>query len=467
MRKVGLNMKEQQTYEIIKNLVDNGGNKKRAAVILNCTVRNINILINKYQTEGKLAFRHKNANRKPKHTLSQDQLDTILLLYENKYYDANWNHFRQLLSENENINISYNCLHTLLTANGFLSPKAQRKTKKAKANKIREKINNMKKLTPLEEELVVSTNILDPLNSHPRVPRAKYFGEVLQMDASQHRWFNDIMTFLHGAIDDATGTVLALHFDEQETLRAYYCVLNDILHDYGIPYSFLTDKRTIFEYNPKKDDYLTKDSFTQFGYACKQLGIEIKTTSIAQKKGRIERLWNTLQSRLTVELRLAGITTIEEANEFLKSFIPKFNHHFALPINHTKSVFEKQPDDEKINCILAVISPRRFDNGSAIKFKNKYYQTYSEDFLICFDRHTSCLVIETFDDNLLCSVDEKIYELRELERNKSVSSNFDIDNNPLPKTRKVYIPPMSHPWKEASFMQYVNSQKHQKNYANV
>jgi transposase len=112
MRKVDLSMEEQQKYEIIKNLVDNGGNKKRAAVILNCTVRNINILINKYKTQGKNAFRHKNANRKPKHTLSQDQINTILLLFENKYFDANWNHFRQLLLENENIKISYNCLHT-------------------------------------------------------------------------------------------------------------------------------------------------------------------------------------------------------------------------------------------------------------------------------------------------------------------------------------------------------------------
>ncbi len=232
-------------------------------------------MINKYLTLGKQAFCHKNANRKPKHTLSQDQVDTILLIYENKYYDANWNHFRQLLFENEYINISYNCLHKLLSNNGFLSPKAQRKTKKVKADKIKEKIKNKQKLTSIEEDLVVSNNILDPLNSHPRVPRAKYFGEVLQMDASQHRWFNNIMTFLHGAINDATGTVLSLYFDEQETLRGYYCVLNDILHDYGIPYSFLTDKRTIFDYNSKKDEYLTKDSFTQFGYACKQLGIEI------------------------------------------------------------------------------------------------------------------------------------------------------------------------------------------------
>lgn len=466
MRKVDLSMEEQQKYEIIKNLVDNGGNKKRAAVILNCTVRNINILINKYKTQGKNAFRHKNANRKPKHTLSQDQINTILLLFENKYFDANWNHFRQLLLENENIKISYNCLHTLLTAAGLLSPKAHRKTKKAKANEIKKKLANKQKLTPVEKDLVISNNILDPLNSHPRVPRAKYFGEVLQMDASQHIWFNDMMTFLHGAIDDATGTVLALYFDKQETLRAYYCVLRDILHGYGIPYSFLTDKRTIFEYNPKKDEYLTKDSFTQFGYACKQLGVEINTTSVAQKKGRIERLWNTLQSRLTVELRLAGITTIEEANEFLKSFIPRFNQQFALPINHTKSVFEKQPNDDKINCILAVISPRKFDNGSAIKFNKKYYQAYSEGSLVCFDKHTTCLVIETFDGTLLCSVDEKVYELRELEINKRISSNFDVDTNPVPKTRKVYIPPMSHPWKEASFMQYVNSQKHQKNYAN-
>lgn len=258
MRKVDLSMEEQQKYEIIKNLVDNGGNKKRAAVILNCTVRNINILINKYKTQGKNAFRHKNANRKPKHTLSQDQINTILLLFENKYFDANWNHFRQLLLENENIKISYNCLHTLLTAAGLLSPKAHRKTKKAKANEIKKKLANKQKLTPVEKDLVISNNILDPLNSHPRVPRAKYFGEVLQMDASQHIWFNDMMTFLHGAIDDATGTVLALYFDKQETLRAYYCVLRDILHGYGIPYSFLTDKRTIFEYNPKKTNTLPK-----------------------------------------------------------------------------------------------------------------------------------------------------------------------------------------------------------------
>lgn len=467
LRKVNLNMKEISVFEIIKELVDHKGNKKRAAYKLNCTVRNINLLIKKYHTYGKEGFRHKNANRKPKHTLSQDKINTILLLYENKYYDTNWNHLRELLKDNENIFISYNCLYNILISNGHISPKCQRKTKREKAKQIKDKITNSKRLTPIEENLVISHNILDPEDSHPRIPRSKYAGEMIQMDASQHVWFGDTMTHLHGSIDDSTGTVTALYFDKQETLRAYYCVLYDTLRNYGIPYLFRVDKRTIFEYNSKKDDYLTKDTFTQFGYACKQLGILIETTSTPQKKGRIERLWNTLQSRLPVELRLAGVTTIEEANRFLKTFLPKFNKQFALPINHTKTVFENQPDEEKINCILAILSPRVFDNGSSIKFKKKYYQIYLNNSLICFQAKTRCLVIETFDDNLLCSVDDKIYEMRELEPQKRFSSNFDIDNNKTSKPKKIYIPPMSHPWKEASFIQYVNSQKHQKNYANV
>ena len=81
---------------------------------------------------------------------------------------------------------------------------------------------------------------------------------------------------------------------------------------------------------------------------CKQLGIEIRTSSVAQGKGRVERMFGTLQTRLTVELRLNGITSIEEANEFLNSYIKKFNKQFALPIDNIKSVFKTQPDSDKI-----------------------------------------------------------------------------------------------------------------------
>lgn len=103
-----------------------------------------------------------------------------------------------------------------------------------------------------------------------------------------------------------------------------------------------------------------------------KLGINLQTTSIAKKKGRIERLWNTLQSRLSVEMRIAGINSIEKANLFILDYCKWFNEQFALPINNTKNMFENQPSIEKINYTLAILTPRVFDGGCSIKYQNKY-----------------------------------------------------------------------------------------------
>lgn len=174
---------------------------------------------------------------------------------------------------------------------------------------------------------------------------------------------------LHIAVDDATGNIVGAYFDNQETLKGYYNVLHQVLTQYGIPYIFYTDRCTVFEYKQKKSPSVEEDALTQFGYACKQLGIEIKTSSVAQAKGRVERMFQTLQSRLVIEMRLAGISTIDQANEFLNFYIKKFNEKFALPIDNIKSMFEKQPDNEKINLTLDVLSERKIDNRHCIKSK--------------------------------------------------------------------------------------------------
>lgn len=146
-------------------------------------------------------------------------------------------------------------------------------------------------------------------------------------------WFGEKKTCLHLAIDKATSTIVGAYFDKQETLNGYYHVLYQILTDYGIPYSLLTDNRTVFNYMSLNPDKRTseKDVLTQYGYACKQLGIGLKTTSVSQAKGLIERTNGTFQGRLVNELRLNGITTIEEANKYLiEVFVPKFNKRFAM-----------------------------------------------------------------------------------------------------------------------------------------
>jgi hypothetical protein len=223
---------------------------------------------------------------------------------------------------------------------------------------------------------------------------------------------------------------------------------------------FFTDRRTVFEYKKKKSPSLEEDTFTQFGYACKQLGIEVKTSSVAQAKGRVERMFQTLQSRLPVELRLAGVSTIEQANEFLNHYIKEFNDQFALPLDNIKSVFELQPDNEKINLTLAVLTNRKIDNGSCIKFKNDYYIPINNNGLpVHYHKGTSGMVIQSFNGEMFFCVGENIYALDLIPNHAPSSKNFDLAKAPN-KPKKRYIPPMSHPWKKASFEKYCKKQKH-------
>ena len=454
MRKVELRMNELEKYEVIKELVDHNGNKNRASKKLGISIRQVNRLIIIYKEKGKSGFIHGNRGRIPSKALDKSISEDIILLYKSKYQEFNFTHFKEYLEEEENIKVSYKFIYNTLTNAGILSPKARKKTKKEFKKKQLLKENKINIAMSDEQiESIVSHEIALE-DSHPRGEKPKYFGELIEQDGSIHLWFGNIKTCLHLAIDKATSTIVGAYFDKEETLNGYYHVLYQILTNYGIPYKFLTDNRTVFNYISLNPDKRTsdKDVLTQYGYACKQLGIDLKTTSVSQAKGLIERTNGTFQGRLVNELRLNGITTIEEANKYLiEIFIPKFNTKFAMDYKKFPSVFEVSPTLEKINYTLAILTPRKINNGNAIKFKNKYYQPYLNDELKCFMPKTECLVIKSFNGELLVTIDEKVYELKELSRNKKISTDFD---NPLPEKKqesKKYIPPMTHPWKVQYF----------------
>ena len=213
----------------------------------------------------------------------------------------------------------------------------------------------------------------------------------------------------------------------------------------------------MFEYKRKGTTLDEDNTLTQFAYACSQLGTSIKTSSEPEFKPRIERLFQTLQTRLISELRLANITTIEEANNFLPAFLDKYNSKFALYINHSKSVFEKQPSEQKINLTLAVLSRRVVDSGHSISFKKKYYRFVNGNGVpIYFGKGTKCMVIETFDKKLFATVEDSIFALEEIPEVQSKSVNFDEILPQEPK--KIYIPKMIHPFKRQSFEKYIEKQ---------
>lgn len=458
MRKVVLRMNEQYKYVIIKKLVDTNGNKKNAALKLNCSVRTINRLIKVYKNEGKKGFVHKNRNRKPSTTISNEVKQRVIDLYRTKYYGSNFTHFSELLLKYENISVSDSTIKKWLFDVDILSPKARRNT----VEKLKYILKERKKLTKSNKEVVKIENkleLLDRSEAHPRRPRCAYFGEMIQMDASPHLWFADVVAHLHLAIDDATGMIVGAYFDWQETLNAYYQITHQILTTYGIPAKFFTDRRTVFEYKRKNASSDEDDTFTQFSYACHQLGIELECSSVPQAKGRVERLNQTLQSRLPIELRLAGVSTIEEANEFLNSYIKEFNKQFSLPINNTKTVFETQPSNEVINKTLAILSSRKLDNGHCIRYKNKYYLPVCHSGAKAyFKKGMDAMVIESFDKNLYVNILDHLFALEEVPVREEKSKTFDEVAEP--KKHKIYIPPMSHPWKQASFNAYLEKLKH-------
>ncbi len=455
-------MNENQKYEIIKKLVDTNGNKKSAALKIGCSQRHINRLIGGFNEKGKAFFIHGNRGRQPLITLPDDIKHLVLDLYRTRYYDCNLTHYSELLIENEHIKVSVATISSILRKEFILSPKANRSSKKA----VKKELKVLQSKTKSKKKAaILQSSLLDLEESHPRRPRCPYFGEMLQMDASLHLWFGDFKTQLHIAVDDATGQIVGAYFDEQETLNGYYHVLHQILNSYGIPYQFFTDNRTVFEYKKKNETSVEKDTFTQFGYACKQLGINIRTSSVPQAKGRVERMFGTLQSRLPIELRLANATSMEEANEFLNSYIKKFNKQFALPIDHNSSVFETQPDHDKINLTLAVLSSRKIDNGSCLKYHNAYYLPVNGHGIAVHHRKgTTAMVIKSFQGELFSCIGEQVYALELLPEHKPSSKAFDLATIPdIPK--KKYIPPMSHPWKQTSFEKYAKGQAHRKDVA--
>lgn len=458
IRRIDLTMEEQKKYEVIKKLVEDKGNKDRAALTLGITRRQVDRLANAYKKRGKEAFVHGNRGRKPAVAIPKQTRKDIVSLYTIKYPDANFTHFTELLARNENISVSVSCVASILEESGILSPRVT----KAKKKRFKQRLEQQKANTKTKKDAdKIQANLVAVEDAHSRRPRCAYFGELEQMDASPYVWFGNLKTTLHIAVDDATGMITGAWFDQQETLNGYYHVFAQILKRYGIPYRFFTDRRTVFTYKKKNSPDIGEDTCTQFAYACRQLGVALEFSSVPQAKGRVERMFETLQSRLPVELRLAGITSIPAANEFLDHYIDEFNARFALPADCIRSVFETQPEDEQINLALAVLTQRTVDSGHCIQFEKHYYRMLDARGLqVHYRKGTKAMVIRSFDGSLFCCVnDSEIYALEEIPIRAEGSGEMDCGYTKQgPKERS--IPPMSHPWRSKTFWKFVKMQEH-------
>jgi transposase len=340
-----MNDEELKKLHVINCALEGKLTVSEAANVLGLTARRVKQLKKEVKEHGVESIIHGNRGRKPAHSIDDKLAQRIIELKTSyKYQEANFLHFQELLEEYEGIKISYSALYDILHQANIKSPKKHRKTKK-----------------------------------HHRRKRKAAAGMMLQADGTPHDWFGIGKKYsLHGFIDDATGAITGLYLCENECLLGYLEVTRQTLKNFGIPLSLYPDKYSVFFPAAGKEDHLTIEeqlrgvhkAVTQFGRIMDELGIEMFPASSPQAKGRIERLWETLQSRLVTEFRINSINTIEQANVFLPGYIKKYNKKFAIPAQDQNSAFIPLPDKFNLDTLLCVKIVRTTDNAGVFSINN-------------------------------------------------------------------------------------------------
>ena len=347
-------MNEIKKISIIQSVIDKKRTQKEAAIALNVSERQIRNLVKRFKEEGPDGLKHKNKFNKPFHSFSNDFKDKIIKLkLSDVYINTNFSHFRDLLEERENIKISYSALYSILRSNNIISKKSHKAKK-----------------------------------THRRRKRKECEGMLVQTDGTPFDWFNIGKKYsLHGYIDDATGKILGLYMCENECLMGYLEITRQMLKNYGSPIAIYSDKYSVFF--PTLSQKVTIEEqlqgkekpTTQFKRIMDVLGIELIAASTSQAKGRIERLWETLQDRLVTEFKINSINTIEDANKFLPKYIEKYNKKFAKEPESNESKFIPLPPYVDLDILLTNKFTRVIDNAGTFTIKNKKFQIVDNNIL--------------------------------------------------------------------------------------
>ncbi len=289
-------------------------------------------------------------------------------------------------------------------------------------------------------------------------PRKECYGEMQQFDGSYHKWFGDQFeeVCLLASIDDATGKITGLKFGKSESVVEVFVFWKSYVESKNKPVAIYLDKYSTYKVNHKnaKDNH---ELLTQFQRACNDLNINLITAHSPQAKGRVERLFETLQDRLVKELRLQKISDIETANHFLaEKYIQIFNEKFSVaPAKDTDLHKPLTKHDQKnIDKIFSIQSKRIVHNDFTIQFKNQWYQL-DEIQPVTIYKKDAVLVEERLDGTVHFSKKEKDLNFKKLPtRPEKIKTNLIA----ITPRKSAWIPPANHPWRRQLI--HANVQSH-------
>jgi transposase len=336
MEKVTLNNKEQKRLLVLNELLAGRLTGQDAAEVLGLSLRHTRRLIAAYRQEGAAALAHGNRGRPPVNKLDEEVVEVILRLAKSEYLDYNDTHFTEELAERHGIVVSSPTVRRVRRLNGLASPRKRR-----------------------------------PPRHRRRRQRYPQSGMLLQVDGSKHDWLEGRGPWLtlHAAIDDATNEVPWAVFREEEDATGYALLLHHISQTHGLPLAIYADRHTIFQSprGPTLEEQLAGLApRTQMGQLIDTLDVGLIAARSPQAKGRVERLFGTLQDRLVKELRRKNASTLAEANAVLRTYLPRFNKRFMKPAAQPGSAYRPRLSQAEANARICFIYWRTVANDHTI-----------------------------------------------------------------------------------------------------
>jgi hypothetical protein len=265
---------------------------------------------------------------------------------------------------------------------------------------------------------------------HQPRPRRDCLGELIQIDGSEHWWFEDRgpQCTLLVYVDDATSRLMQLKFVESESAFDYFNATREYLEAHGKPVAFYSDKHSVFRVTNRQA--VGGDGMTQFGRALQDLNIEIICANSSQAKGRVERAHKTLQDRLVKELRLQEVCTIEAANRRLPAFLADYNKRFAKPAHNPKDLHRPLTGSDNLDEAFAWREERTVSESLTLQYDKVVFLLEPSE--IAFDARRKRVTVIDYPDGRL-AIRHKGVELAysTFDKLRSVTHAAVVDNKRL------------------------------------
>ena len=367
------NFKNKRMFQndvISKWMLNDRKNITKLAKKLGCSRQNAYRLIKKYQNND-LMVDHKLVNKSKSNEITIKKVTDKYLEYcqkskdfrEDESFVPNFKIFNDFVLKPE-INLSHRTIYNYLVSNLIFSPDSRKKTKRRIRKEIKEQHKEKLKILDL-----IDIENKELLKIKPyKTKKEGFFGDIIEIDACQHRWFNNEKFHLYAAIDRKSGFLLALHLEKEETTKGYYFLLRKLFKNYGKPRLIITDKRRTF--------WSTENSNTLFKETLNNMGIELQSSSQATAKPNVERAFRNLQDIYPAMFFRDKINSFDKA-------ILKIDEYKQIYNNYFKKIYETENSflpvsNEEIENNMNLKYRLKVRNGSFIFFKNEFLAPFNE-----------------------------------------------------------------------------------------